>query len=151
MTRNLDLSNESNWELVFSLSIPATILSTNGSKNYYAQITPITPDITLDKPILAISINTTIPPERKWYYAGNVSRFANSSLGAVYIEDRKPLFLGRFNLVITDNSSNYQLEINLPKWFISCNLAIYQYEGDTSTLSQKDLDIIKAAVVSEAQ
>ncbi|MEH2456532.1 hypothetical protein [Nostoc sp.] len=148
MTRTLDLSTESNWQLVYSVSIPATTISTNGSKIYYAKITPIRPGVILDKPVLAIAISTTIPAGKRWVYAGSLSRFTTSSLGEIFIEDRKPLFLSRFNLVITDNlSNNYQLEINIPSWFISCNLSIYQYEGSDQTLIQQELDVIKAAVI----
>ncbi|MEH2371942.1 hypothetical protein [Nostoc sp.] len=148
MTRNLDLSIESNWQLMHSVSIPPTVIGIIREKVYYAKITPIRPDVILDKPILAISINTTIPAGKVWFYAGNLSRFANSSLGEIYIEDRKPLFLSRFNLVISDNLlNNYQIEINIPQWFISCNLAVYQYEGSDQTLIQQELDIIKSAVV----
>ena len=151
MTRILDLSTELNWQLVYSVSIPATVLSANASKTYYARITPIFPGVIFDKPVLAITLNTTIPPERQWEYAGRVSCFTSSSLGEIYIESPKPLFLGRFNLTIFDNlSSNYQLKINVPKWFISCNLAVYQYEGDNRTITEKELDIIKAAVVSSS-
>ncbi|MEH1907439.1 hypothetical protein [Nostoc sp.] len=147
MTRNLDLLTQSNWALVYSVSIPATITATLAGKNYYAKITPILPGIILDKPILAITINTSVPTGKRWYYAGSLTRFATSFLGEIFIEERKPLFLGRFNLVISDNlSGNYQLEINMPQWFISCNLAVYQYEGVDSSIVEQDLDIIKAAV-----
>lgn len=149
MTRELNLSTESNWQLMYSISIPAVLLATIASKNYYAKITPIRPGVILDKPVLGISVNTAIPVGKKWVYAGSLSRFSNSSLGEIYIEDRKPLFLGRFNLIISDNlSGDYQLEFNIPEWFISCNLAVYQYEGDDSTVVQQDLNIIKAAVIS---
>ncbi|MEH2009992.1 hypothetical protein [Nostoc sp.] len=152
MTRNLDLSIGSNWQLMYSVSIPATVLSTNGSKTYYARITLIRPGVILDKPVLAIALNTTIPLGKQWIYAGRLFRFASSSLGEIYIEDPKPLFLGRFNLIVSDNlSNNYQLEIKVPKWFISCNLAVYQYEGDDSTIIENDLDIIKAAVVPSSE
>ncbi|MEH2302860.1 MAG: hypothetical protein V7K88_28760 [Nostoc sp.] len=148
MTRILDLFTESNWQLAYSVSIPATVLSTNASKTYYARITPIFPGIIFDKPVLAISLNTTIPSGRIWEYAGKVSCFANSSFGDIYIEYPKPLFLDRFNLITFDNlSNNYQLKINVPKWFISCNLAVYEYEADSRTITEKNLDIIKGAVV----
>lgn len=151
MTRILDLFTDSNWQLVYSVSIPATVLSANASKTYYARITPIFPGIIFDKPVLGISLNTAIPAGRVWEYAGKVSCFTNSSLGDIYIEYPKPLFLGRFNLTIFDNlSNNYQLKINVPKWFISCNLAVYQYEGDDRTITEKDLDIIKAAIVTSS-
>ncbi|MEH2456379.1 hypothetical protein [Nostoc sp.] len=61
MTRNLDLSIESNWQLMYSVSIPATVIGTIGSKTYYAKITPIRPGVILDKAVLAIGINTAIP------------------------------------------------------------------------------------------
>ena len=143
MTRYLDLSIGSNWQLMYSVSIPAVVIATNGSKSYYAKITPIRPGVILDKPVLGIGINTTIPSGKQWIYAGRLSSFASSSLGEIYIEDPKPLFLGRFNLIIFDNlSNNYQLQINIPKWFISCNLAIYQYEGDSRTIIEQKIDDI---------
>ena len=150
MTRNLDLSTESNWQLMYSVSIPATVVGTVGGKTYYAKITPIRPGIILDKAVLGIAINTTVPTGKQWFYAGSLSRFTDSPLGEIYIDDRKPLFLERFNLAISDNLSNdYQLEINVPKWFISCNLGIYQYEGDSRTIIEQELEVIKAAVISE--
>ena len=143
MTRSLDLSTESNWQLVYSVSIAATVLSTNASKTYYARITPIRPGVIFDKPVLAIAVGTTIPTGKQWIYAGRLSLFTSSSLGEINIEDPKPLFLGRFNLIVSDNlSNNYQLEIKVPKWFISCNLAIYQYEGDSRTIIEQKIDDI---------
>lgn len=148
MTRNLDLSTESNWQLMYSVSIPATVIGTIGGKTYYAKITPIRPGVILDKAVLGIGINTPIPAGKQWFYAGSLSRFTSSSLGEIYIDDPKPLFLDRFNLVIADNlSNNYQLQIKIPSWFISCNLSIYQYKGDQRTIIQQELDVIKAAVV----
>ncbi|MEH1786355.1 MAG: hypothetical protein V7L23_12410 [Nostoc sp.] len=148
MTRILDLSTETNWQLMYSVSIPATVIATTASKTYYAKITPIRPGVILDKAVLGININTTVPTGKQWVYAGSVSRFTASPLGEVYIDDRKALFLGRFNLVISDIlSNNYQVQINIPSWFSSCNLAIYQYEGENRTLIQQELDAIKAAVI----
>ncbi len=147
MPRKLDLLTQSNWTLVYSVSIPATITATLAGKNYYAKITPILPGIILDKPILAITINTAVPIGKQWYYAGSLTRFASSSFGEISIEERKTLFLDRFNLVISDNLSNdYQLQFNIPTWFVSCNLAVYQYEGNSNTIIQQELDIIKSAV-----
>ena len=143
MTRNLDLSTASNWQLMYSVSIPPVVLATIGSKNYYAKITPIRPGVIFDKPVLGIGVNTTVPPGKQWIYAGRLSCFASSSLGEINIEDPSPLFLGRFNLIVSDNlSNNYQLEIKVPKWFISCNLAIYQYEGDSRTIIEQKIDDI---------
>ncbi|MEH2242359.1 hypothetical protein [Nostoc sp.] len=143
MTRNLDLTNESNWQLMYSISIPATIIATIRSKIYYAKIAPIRPSVILDKPVLGIGINTTIPLGKQWSYAGRLSRFASSVLGEICIEDSKTLFLNRFNLVVSDSlSTDYQLEINVPKWFFSCNLAVYQYEGDARTILEQKLDDI---------
>lgn len=147
MTRNLDLSTESNWQLMYSVSIPPTVKATIGSKTYYAKITPIRPGVILDKAVLAIGINTVIPAGKQWFYAGSLSRVTSSSFGEISIGNRNPLFLGRFNLAIFDDlSNNYQLEIKIPSWFISCNLAVYQYEGDNRTIIQQELDVIKAAI-----
>ncbi|MHC5720853.1 MAG: hypothetical protein ACYTX0_54750, partial [Nostoc sp.] len=81
MTRNLDLSTDSNWQLMYSVSVPATPIATLGTKTYYAKITPILPGVTFDKAVLGISLNTAIPAGKQWIYAGSLYRFASSSLG----------------------------------------------------------------------
>ncbi|MEH2031318.1 MAG: hypothetical protein V7K67_16915 [Nostoc sp.] len=147
MTRNLDLLTPTNWALAYSISISATITATLAGKNYYAKITPVLPSIIFDKSILAIGINTSVPAGKQWVYGGSIFRFTNSSFGKTFIGERKPLFLG-FNLAIFDDFSNdYQIQINIPGWFVSCNLGIYQYEGDTRTVAEQDLAAIKAVII----
>ena len=149
MSRNLQLSNAANWQLMTSISIPATPLSSNGTKTYYASITPIRPPIYFDKQILAVNIFTEVPAGKKWVYAGSLARFTDTSFGEMFFDKRYALFLGRFNLVITESLSNpYQVQIAVPPWFYLVNLSIYQYEGDDRTLAEKDIDLIKAAVIN---
>ncbi|MEH1790329.1 MAG: hypothetical protein V7L23_33390 [Nostoc sp.] len=95
---------------------------------------------------MAIGINTSVPAGKQWVYGGSIFRFTNSSFGKTFIGERKPLFLG-FNLAIFDDfSDDYQIQINIPGWFVSCNIGIYQYEGDTRTVAEQDLAAIKAVV-----
>jgi|GEM_PF-2476333 len=150
MTRTLDLSTQTNWGLIYSVSIPATVISTNGNKTYYAKIAPIRPIAILNKPILGISVKTIIPTGKQWAYAGSILRFTNSALGDIFIEEIKHLLLNKFNLVISDNLTNsYQIEINVPQWFISCDLLVYQYiASDTVSSIQQDLKTIEQTLAT---
>jgi hypothetical protein len=146
MTRNLDLITASNWALAYSVSLNATLIGQQNGTNVYARITAITPSIIFDKTILAIGISTTIPAGKQWVYGGSFFRFTNSEFGNIFVGERKPLFIG-FNLAIFDDlSNNYQMQISVPRWFTSVNILIYQYEGDTRTVSEQDLAAIKAVV-----
>jgi hypothetical protein len=91
-----------------------------------------------DKPIIAVSVNTTIPVGKIWKYAGYLRRSLTTGLGASFVGEPEQLFLGKFNLIIlNDLSIDYFVSIQVPKWFISVIIAIYQYEGmDSTTLSR---------------
>jgi hypothetical protein len=146
MTRNLDLVTASNWSLSYSNSVTATVIGQVNGNNVYAKITPIKPSIIFDSSIIAIGINTSVPAGKQWVYGGSIFRFTNSSFGKTFIGERRPLFLG-FNLAIFDDFSNdYQMQINIPSWFTSANIAVYQYEGNTQTVCEQDLAAIKAVV-----
>lgn len=147
MTRNLDLVTASNWSLSYTASVAATVIGQVNGNNVYAKITPIKPPIIIDSSIIAIAINTTIPTGKQWVYGGNFLRYANSEFGNMFIGEKKPLFIG-FNLGIFDDFfGDYQIQLSVPRWFTSANIAVYQYEGNTQTVSEQELAAIKAVVI----
>lgn len=149
MTRNLELGTESNWHLQYSDSIPATSIANDTSGNpIYQKITEIILPTTFDKPIIAVSINTTVPAGKLWKYAGYLTRSLTIGLGAAYVDEySKKLFLGKFNLIVfNDLNINYFLSIQVPKWFINANIAVYQYEGTDSTTLEADVQAIKTSL-----
>ncbi|RCJ21561.1 hypothetical protein A6S26_24235 [Nostoc sp. ATCC 43529] len=148
MSRILQLGTESNWSLQYSNSFPAvSYLNDSAGKPIYQRITEINVPVVFDKPIIAISINTTIPVGKIWKYAGYLRRSLTTGLGATFVGEPKQLFLGKFNLIVfEDLNINYFLSIQVPKWFISATTAIYQYEGIDTTTLQDDVNAIKTSL-----
>nr|MDZ8058390.1 hypothetical protein [Nostoc sp. EkiNYC01] len=148
MTRTLQLGVESNWFLQYSNSFPAvTYLNDSAGKPIYQKITEINIPVVFDKPIIAVSVNTTVPVGKIWKYAGYLRRSLTIGLGATFVGEPESLFLGKFNLIVfNDLNINYFLSLQVPKWFIDANVAIYQYEGTDSTALEEDVQAIKVAL-----
>lgn len=148
MSRNLQLGIESNWNLQYSDSFPAvTYLNNSAGKPIYQRITEINIPVIFDKPIVAVAISTTTPVGKIWKYAGYLRRSLITGLGASFAGEPESLFLGKFNLIIFDDLNiNYFLSIQVPKWFISANVAIYQYEGTDRSTIEDDIQAIKLAL-----
>lgn len=148
MTRTLQLGIESNWNLQYSNSFPAVSLLNDSAGNpIYQKITEINIPITFDKPIIAVSLSTSVPVGKIWKYAGYLTRNLTTGLGETFVGNRELLFLGKFNLIVFDNLNiNYSLSIQVPKWFINASIAIYQYEGTDTTTLENDVQAIKTAL-----
>ncbi|RCJ34600.1 hypothetical protein A6769_21980 [Nostoc punctiforme NIES-2108] len=148
MSRNLQLGIESNWNLQYSDSFPAvSYLNDSAGKPIYQRITEINIPIVFDKPIIAVAVNTSVPIGKIWKYAGYLRRSLTIGLGASFLGEPESLFLGKFNLIIFDDLNlNYFLSIQVPKWFINANIAIYQYEGTDRSTIDDDIQAIKLAL-----
>ncbi|MDZ8096723.1 MAG: hypothetical protein RMZ42_33015 [Nostoc sp. DedQUE05] len=148
MSRNLQLGTESNWHLQYSDSFPAvSYLNDSAGKPIYQQITEINVPVVFDKPIIAVSVVTTIPAGKIWKYAGYLRRSLTTGLGASFVGEPESLFLGKFNLIIFDDLNiNYSVSLQVPKWFINANIAIYQYEGIDTTSLEDDVQAIKTSL-----
>lgn len=148
MSRILQLGIESNWNLQYSDSFPAvSYLNNSEGKPIYQRITEIKVPTIFDKPIIAVSINTAVPVGRIWNYAGYLRRTLATGLGESFVGAPENLFLGKFNLIIFDDLNlNYFLSIQVPKWFASTNIAIYQYEGADKSTIEDDIQAIKLAL-----
>ena len=148
MTRNLQLGIESNWNLQYSNSFPAvSYLNDSAGKPIYQRITEINIPVVFDKPIIAVSVNTTVPVGKTWKYAGYLRRSLTTGLGASFVGEVENLFLGKFNLIVfNDLNINYFLSLQVPKWFINANVGIYQYEGIDTTTLEDDVNAIKISL-----
>ncbi|WP_017652292.1 hypothetical protein [Fortiea contorta] len=148
MARNLQLGIESNWALQYSNSFPAvTHLNDGSGQPIYERITEIIVPIVFDKPIIAVSVTTTVPVGKIWKYAGYLRRSLTTGLGASFVGEPERLFLGKFNLIVFDDLNiNYFVSIQVPKWFISANVAIYQYEGINKTTLEDDIKAIELKI-----
>ena len=148
MTRILQLGIESNWNLQYSDSFPAvSYLNDSAGRPIYQRITEINIPVLFDKSIIAVSVNTTVPVGKIWKYAGYLRRSLTTGLGSSFVGEPESLFLGKFNLIFfSDLNINYFLSLQVPKWFISANIAIYQYEGVDTTTLEDDIEAIKISL-----
>jgi len=143
----LGLQNIENFSSQYNISIPATLIK-KGGKNVYARLTNVIIPVRFDKPIISISVITTVPPGRRWDYAGGCRRVASTALGDSFV-DTNPLFLGKRNLIFFGESQeiDYTIEYIPPRWFINVTLGIYQYEGPYMSL-ESELNIIKSLLLN---
>lgn len=137
MQRILELQNAANFSLQYSNSIPPTGIELINGKTIYAKLTEVFVPAIFDKNIILVLISTTVPIGKIWRFAGRVSRIVSTGLGDSFLDDKKSLFLGKGNLVIfSEVEADYTISILPPPWFISLNIAVYQYEGvDNSSLN----------------
>ncbi|BAZ50125.1 hypothetical protein NIES4103_70270 (plasmid) [Nostoc sp. NIES-4103] len=147
MARNLQLGLESNWNLVYSNSFSGVVIVDDMEQPFTTKILEIAVPIIFDKPIIAVNVYTTVPVGRIWKYAGYLRRSLTTGLGASFVGQPESLFLGKFNLLIfEDLNINYYVSIQVPKWFTTANISVYQYEGIDTTTLEEDVQAIKSAL-----
>lgn len=134
--RILELNNPANFSLQYTNSIPATVIEMVDGSSIHSRLTEVIVPTIFDKPIINVLISTSVPVGKIWRYAGRCSQIAATGLGDSFVGDKKPLFLGKGNLLVFDEVlADYTIRILPPSWFINLNISVYQYEGpDTSNL-----------------
>jgi hypothetical protein len=96
--------------------------------------------------VCAVNVTTAVPVGRIWRYAGKVSRIFDFALGEAFSADeRKHLFLGRWNICLFDRilPNDYRIAYLPPRWFINVNVSVYQYEGVIGDTLENDIAAIK--------
>lgn len=140
MSRLLQLQDPANFSLQYSNSIPATVMETVDGRNIYSVLTEIIVPVVFDKPIISVNISTTVPAGKKWKFAGSCNRVINTGIGESFADERKPLFLGKWNLIFfSEITADYTVTYLPPSWFINLNIGIYQYDGPDSSVIEDDL------------
>jgi hypothetical protein len=148
----LQLNNSENWELFYSVSQSAAIIS-----GINIPIPEITIPILLDKHIIAIYITSPTAKET-WYFAGYLNQRLRLGLtiGGNPEADggmRKRIWLNRIALIILPKlTPEYGLSFNVPRWFKDVNISIYKYTGtenepieDTLVRLESKIDALNAA------
>lgn len=131
MTRILQLGNADNWEQIYSTSVAAVTVT----PKVHAPIPEITVPLLLDNHILAVYITTEIPEGSNWNFAGFLNQKFELGLtvGGIPEADelsRRKLWLNRIKLIMFPQlTSNYAISFDVPKWFKSINLTVWQYTG----------------------
>lgn len=137
--RVVELNNSANWEILYSTNISAVQLPTTSGGFKLVPIPPIIPPLILENYILAISIETDVPNNSTWRFAGDLLQKINTGLVIGGGQDatfsrRQALFLNQINLVLFDRiSTAYSLEIRVPPWFPRAEVNLWEYTGSDTT------------------
>lgn len=130
MTVQLQLNNQ-NWEQIYNESFSVTFVT----DKIFAPFQEISIPSVINKHIIAVYINTEIPEGAKWNFAGNLIQRIELGLsvgGSFNLDEfsRRKLFLNRIKLIVFPKiTDTYSLSFELPKWFKSVKILIWQYLG----------------------
>lgn len=132
MTRVLQLANVANWEQIYTYSASAVKIN----DRMYEPIPEIEVPLLIEKHVLAVYVNTSVPEGSVWYFGGflNQKFQLGLTIGGVPDADeltRRKLSLNRIKLVVLPKiTANYAISLSVPKWFKSVSLTVWQYIGD---------------------
>jgi hypothetical protein len=138
--RVVELNNSDNWESIYSTNINAVSVPMQNGTSLINPIPEIVVPFVLDKFILAVSVDTDVPTDSVWRFAGYINQKISTGLvigggqDATSVSGR-PLFLDRINLIFFQKiSTSYAVSIRVPKWFLRAAVTVWQYTGvdDTS-------------------
>ncbi|MBH8563779.1 hypothetical protein I8748_16535 [Nostoc sp. CENA67] len=138
--RVVELNNSDNWQSIFSTNIVAVQVPMQNGKYLINPIPEIVIPLLLDKFILAVSVETDVPSESNWRFAGYVNQKISTGIVLGGNQDAttvkgKPLFLNQINLIFFDKiSTSYAASVKVPKWFPRAAVTVWEYTGvdDTS-------------------
>jgi len=138
--RVIELSNSANWESIYSTNVSAVQVPMQNGKYLINPIPEIVAPFVLDKFILAVSVDTDVPQESIWRFAGYINQRINTGLVVGGNQDAttvrgQPLFLDQINLIFFNKiSTTYAVSIKVPRWFTRAAVNVWEYTGidDTS-------------------
>lgn len=135
MVRIVNLSNGDSWQNVYSTDISAVKVPLENGKYLMGRIAPIQVPILFSNHILAVNVETEIPEDAEWQYAGRVIQKTSTGLVIGGTQDavmvrRYPLWLENVNLLLFERiSATYSISIRVPKWFPRAIISVWEYIG----------------------
>lgn len=123
----LQLANPSHWEAVYD----ETFTATEAPMGRYYPIDPVVIPVLFSSPLLCLAASSAHakPTWRLGYWARQYVAAQGLSFGAIESFTNKA-FLNRFMLAqFRMIAPEYQLKIEIPWWFRSMSVAIWQYNG----------------------
>lgn len=144
MSRIVQLGNTANWQGLPPISVDAVTAQMENGSYIAAPIPDIEVPVLFDNFILAIRVNTSVPPNREWKFAGYVKQRISTGITIDQGQDAtrvksQALFLNQLNLVFFEKmSASYSISVKVPDWFTNAIISIWEYTGiDTDTAEQK--------------
>lgn len=135
----LQLSNAANWEDVYNES--TTALSITSTR--HAPISEITVPVLFERHIIAVYA-TSNTAKSTWHFAGFLNQKIRLGLIPGGLPDadavqRRKIWLNRVTLLFFPKiTSTYSVSFNIPNWFNTISLNIFEYRGIESD-STEDL------------
>ncbi|MCC5641072.1 hypothetical protein LC593_35655 [Nostoc sp. CHAB 5844] len=138
--RVVELSNSNNWQSIYSTNINAVQVPMQNGGYIHSPIPEIVVPLVINKFILAVSVNTDVPTNSIWKFAGYLNQKISTGLvvggtqDAVTVRGR-PLSLDQINLIFFPKfSTSYSVSVKVPKWFTRATVTVWEYTGidDTS-------------------
>lgn len=129
----LQLSNAANWEDVYNESV--TALSITSTR--HAPISEIIVPVLFERHIIAVYA-TSNTAKATWHFAGFINQKIQLGLvpgGSPDVDSvqRRKIWLNRITLLFFPKiTSTYAVSFNVPDWFKSVNLNIWEYRGPES-------------------
>jgi hypothetical protein len=145
MTRTLQLGNAANWEQIYTHSQVAVQIT----PTVHAPIPEITVPLLIESHVLAVYLTTEIPEGRNWNFAGFLHQRFELGLtvgGMPEADDLslRKLWLNRIKLIIFPKLTvGYSIAFNVPKWFKSVQLIVWEYTGTDSDSTEDLVEQIK--------
>lgn len=133
--RVVELNNSDNWESIYSTNVNAVQVPMQDGRYLINPIPEIVVPFLLDKFILAVSVDTDVPADSIWRFAGYINQKISTGLvvggsqEATTVKDQ-PLFLNQINLILFEKiSTSYAVGIKVPKWFPRASVTVWEYIG----------------------
>ncbi|OUL28275.1 hypothetical protein BV378_07585 [Nostoc sp. RF31YmG] len=140
----LDLGNSANWEQLYFTSVDAV----GANSALFVPIPPITVPILIESHIIALSITST-NAKSSWNFGGLLSQKVALGLTVGGLPDsaaiqKYKLYLNHLTLLILPKlTTNYSVEVAIPKWFKQVSLVLWQYIGTESDTTEDLINQIK--------
>jgi hypothetical protein len=140
----LNLGNPDNWNQVYNTTVAALLIG-NGR---YAPIPKIAVPIQLESPILAVYISCS-PNKPTWKFGAwlNQNIFTGLTIGGLTDAEnvqRRKIWLNKISLARLDKlSENYAVSFDIPKWFESVSISLWEYTGIISDSTEELINEIR--------
>ncbi len=150
MSLILQLGNASNWESVYFSTQFAYQINTVPPR--YAPIPKIVVPTQLESHILAVYVSCT-PLKSSWHFAGWLSQkiFTGLTVGGTTDAEsvqRRKIWLNKITLIRLEKLANsYSIAIEVPKWFQSVSIQVWEYIGPVSDSTEVLIEGLKTDIV----
>lgn len=148
MSLVLQLGNPSNWRDVYFQTTNAYRIN----ESRYAPIPKIIVGSQLESQILAVYIYCS-PPKPTWHFGGWLNQNVYTGLLVGGVPDaqnvqRQKIWLNRITVIKLEKlADSYSVSFDVPKWFESISIQLWEYIGPISDTTEVLIDELKTDIL----